>query len=67
MYMQPEEERFVTTELIRHATMTATPEDLILRLRALEAEGVRQVAFIPTPGSVESLAREFGEKIIARF
>jgi alkanesulfonate monooxygenase SsuD/methylene tetrahydromethanopterin reductase-like flavin-dependent oxidoreductase (luciferase family) len=67
MYMQPEEERFVTTELIRHATMTATPEDLILRLRALEAEGVRQVAFIPTPGSVESFAREFGEKIIARF
>ena len=36
-------------------------------LRALEAEGVCQVAFIPTPGSVDSFAREFGEKIIARF
>jgi 5,10-methylenetetrahydromethanopterin reductase len=67
MYMQPQEERFATPELIRHATMTATPEDLTLRLRALEAEGVRQVAFIPTPGSVDSFAREFGEKIIARF
>ena len=67
MYMQPGEERFVTPELIRHATMTATPEELILRLRALEAEGVRQVAFIPTPASVESFAREFGEKIIAHF
>ena len=67
MYMQAEKERFVTAELIRHATMTATPEDLILRLRALEAEGVRQVAFIPTPGSAESFACEFGEKIIARF
>lgn len=66
LYLQPGEERFVTAELIRHATMTATPQNLILRLRALEAEGVRQVAFIPTPDSVESFAREFGEEIIAR-
>jgi 5,10-methylenetetrahydromethanopterin reductase len=66
LYVQPGEERFVTAELIRHATMTATPQDLALRLSALEAEGVRQVAFIPTPASVESFAREFGEKIIAR-
>ena len=54
--------RFVTPELIRHATMTATPQDLIVRLRALEAEGVRQVAFIPTPASLESFARDFAEK-----
>jgi 5,10-methylenetetrahydromethanopterin reductase len=67
LYMQADEERFVTPELIRHATMTASPEDLILRLRALEAEGVRQVAFIPTPANVERFAREFGQKIIARF
>jgi 5,10-methylenetetrahydromethanopterin reductase len=66
LYLQPGEERFVTAELIRHATMTATPQDLISRLRALEAEGVRQVAFISTPDSVESFAREFGEEIIAR-
>jgi alkanesulfonate monooxygenase SsuD/methylene tetrahydromethanopterin reductase-like flavin-dependent oxidoreductase (luciferase family) len=67
LYMQPDEERFVTAELIRHATMTATPEELISRLRALEAEGVRQVAFIPTPAGVKRFTREFGEKIIARF
>jgi hypothetical protein len=67
IYMQPGEERFATAELIRHATMTATPADMISRLRALEAEGVRQVAFIPTPSSAERFAREFGEKVIARF
>lgn len=67
MYMQTGEERFVTAELIRHTTMTATPQDLIARLRALEAEGVRQVAFIPTPASVASFTREFGAKIIAAF
>jgi hypothetical protein len=67
IYMQPEEERFVTPELIRHATMTAAPTELLSRLRALEAEGVRQVAFIPTPSGLERFAREFGEKIIANF
>jgi len=67
IYIQPEEERFVTPELIRHTTMTSTPEALLLRLRTLEAEGVRQVAFIPTPSSLERFAREFGEKIIANF
>ena len=66
MCVQPEEERFVTAELIRHATMTATPEDLSLRLRALEVEGVRQVAFIPTPASFESFVRQLGEKVITR-
>lgn len=40
---------------------------MLLRLRALEAEGVRQVAFIPAPASVVSFAREFSEKIIVRF
>jgi alkanesulfonate monooxygenase SsuD/methylene tetrahydromethanopterin reductase-like flavin-dependent oxidoreductase (luciferase family) len=67
LYTQAAEERFVTPELIRHATMTATPQDLIVRLRALEADGVRQVAFIPTPSSLESFVREFAQGIIARF
>jgi alkanesulfonate monooxygenase SsuD/methylene tetrahydromethanopterin reductase-like flavin-dependent oxidoreductase (luciferase family) len=67
IYMQPEEERFVTPELIRHATMTATPAELLARLRALEAEGMRQVAFIPTPSGLDRFAREFGEKIIGNF
>ena len=67
LYVQPDEERFVSGELIRHATMSGTPEELILRLRALEAEGVRQVAFIPTASGVAEFAPEFAEKVIARY
>jgi alkanesulfonate monooxygenase SsuD/methylene tetrahydromethanopterin reductase-like flavin-dependent oxidoreductase (luciferase family) len=67
MYVQPGEERFITPELIRHATMTGTPQELLERLHALEAEGVRQVAFIPTASGTEPFAREFAEKIIACF
>lgn len=67
LYLQPGEEQFVTADLIRHATMTSTPDELLDRLRSLEREGVRQVAFIPTPDNLESFVREFGEMIIARF
>jgi alkanesulfonate monooxygenase SsuD/methylene tetrahydromethanopterin reductase-like flavin-dependent oxidoreductase (luciferase family) len=67
LYLQPDEERFVTADLIRHATMTSTPDDLLERLHSLEREGVRQVAFIPTPDTVESFIREFSERIIVPF
>ncbi len=67
IYVRPEEERFVTPEVIQTTTMTATPEDLLGRLRALEAQGVKQVAFIPPPEASSEFIREFGEKVIARF
>jgi alkanesulfonate monooxygenase SsuD/methylene tetrahydromethanopterin reductase-like flavin-dependent oxidoreductase (luciferase family) len=67
LYLQPEEARFVTPEVVRTTTMTATPDELVERLRALEAAGVKQVAFIPTPGAFTEFVREFSAKIIARF
>jgi 5,10-methylenetetrahydromethanopterin reductase len=67
LYLQPEEARFVTPEVVRATTMTATPEELVERLQALAAAGVRQVAFIPTPGMFTDFVREFGEKVIKRF
>ncbi len=67
LYLRPEEARFVTPEVVRTTTMTAPAEELVERLRALAAVGVRQVAFIPALGTFEGFVREFGEKIIARF
>ncbi len=67
LYVRPEEEPFVTEEVVRTTTMTATPQELLERLRALEAEGVRQVAFIPPPQAFTGFVRDFGEKVIARF
>jgi alkanesulfonate monooxygenase SsuD/methylene tetrahydromethanopterin reductase-like flavin-dependent oxidoreductase (luciferase family) len=67
MYLRPEEARFVTPEVVRATTMSSTPEELVERLRALAAAGVKQVAFIPTPETFESFVRECGEKVIAKF
>ncbi|MGH7961339.1 MAG: LLM class flavin-dependent oxidoreductase [Candidatus Binatia bacterium] len=67
LYVRPEEERFVTPAAIRTTTMTATAEELRERLHALEAAGVKQVAFLPRPEAFAEFAQEFGEKVIARF
>jgi alkanesulfonate monooxygenase SsuD/methylene tetrahydromethanopterin reductase-like flavin-dependent oxidoreductase (luciferase family) len=67
LYLQPEEARFVTPEVVRATTMTAPPEELIERLHALEAAGVKQVAFLPAMGTFESFVREFSEKVAAQY
>ena len=66
LYVRPEEERFVTPELIRDTTMTSPPQELCERIRALERAGVKQIAFIPPHGEFETFVREFNDKIIAR-
>jgi hypothetical protein len=67
IYVRSQEERFVTPEVIRATTMTAAAEDLLERLRALAAAGVKQVAFIPPPEAFSEFVRELGEQVIARF
>jgi alkanesulfonate monooxygenase SsuD/methylene tetrahydromethanopterin reductase-like flavin-dependent oxidoreductase (luciferase family) len=67
LYLRPDEERFATPELMRYTTMTSRPEELLERLRALNAGGVKQVAFIAAQSGYEEFVREFSEKIIARF
>jgi alkanesulfonate monooxygenase SsuD/methylene tetrahydromethanopterin reductase-like flavin-dependent oxidoreductase (luciferase family) len=67
LYLRPEEARFVTPEVVRATTMTASPEELRERLHALEAAGVKQVAFIPPLNGFESFVREFAEKVMAKY
>jgi 5,10-methylenetetrahydromethanopterin reductase len=66
LYVRPEEERFVTAELIRHTTMAAPPEELCERIRLLARGGVKQIAFIPPFGESDAFAREFSDQIMAR-
>jgi len=67
MYLQSDETRFATPEVIRTTTMTCAPGELVERLHALERAGVKQVAFIPAAGTFEEFVRELSEKVIAKF
>src|SRR5438132_991056 len=55
MWVRPEEERFVTPELIRMATFTATAPELRDRIRALGAAGYQQLAVQVVPGQEAAL------------
>src|SRR5437867_1207224 len=60
MWVRPEEERFVTPELIRMATFTATAPELRDRIRALGAAGYQQLAVQVVPGQEDAL-EDWGE------
>ena len=55
MCVRPEEERFVTPELIRMATFTATAAELRERVRAMAAAGYQQLAVQVVPGQEAAL------------
>ncbi len=60
VFVKPEEQRFVTAELIRRTTFTATEQELKQRVEALRDAGWNQLVFPITPGqehAIEDWAR----------
>lgn len=60
----PEEERFVTPEILERTCMIGTPEQLAARLRALEEAGLRQVMILPTLDRKEKVLRDVATKVM---
>ena len=50
MFVRDDERPFLTADLIRHATWTATAPELIERVAAIEAAGFSQIVFSILPG-----------------
>jgi 5,10-methylenetetrahydromethanopterin reductase len=59
VFVKPEERRFVTAELIRRTTFTATEQELTQRVEAMRAAGWSQIVFCITPGE-ERAIEDFG-------
>ena len=60
VFVKPEERRFVTAELIRRTTFTATERELAQRIEATRDAGWSQIVFCITPGeerAIEDFAR----------
>lgn len=55
MFLRPEEERFVTAEILRDMTFTATASELRERIRALRGAGAQQFAVFLVPGHEDAL------------
>jgi 5,10-methylenetetrahydromethanopterin reductase len=50
MFVRDDERKFLSADLIKAATWTATAPDLIQRIEALEAAGFCQIVFSILPG-----------------
>ena len=55
VFVKPEERRFVTAELIRRTTFTATEQELTQRIEALRDAGWNQLVIPITPGEERAL------------
>jgi hypothetical protein len=65
IYLRPGEEKYIEESLVR-TTLTGRPEEIIARIRALEAEGLKQIAIqVVTNG--REMIEEFGREVIAKY
>lgn len=64
-YVKPGEEAFITEEGIRR-TLTGPAEEIVARLKALEAAGVDNLAIQCVAESAEELIQEFSRDVISK-
>ena len=66
IYLKPGEEKYVDEGLVRGASMTGTAEEIIARIKALEAAGITQVAFQVVNHGREMI-EELSREVIAKY
>ena len=66
IYLKPGEERYCTEDLIRGMTLTGSGEEIVARLKALEAAGLKQVA-VQVVNDGPALIEEFSREVIAKY
>ncbi len=65
-YLESEEARFVTPELIRAFCIVGQPDEIIEQLLSLEREGLDGISFIPPVDERHSMHEAFAKQVIAR-
>lgn len=65
-YIDEDEARFITPELVQTFGIVGEPDAIIEQLNALEAEGLDAICFIPPGGNARGAYTAFAEDVIAR-
>ena len=63
-WVTPDEEQFLTAELIGHSCLVGTPEDLAVRIRALDDAGLDQIVLLPPLDEKDAVIRDVATKVI---
>jgi 5,10-methylenetetrahydromethanopterin reductase len=67
IYMKPGEERYVDETLVKTMTLTGRGEEIVARLKALEAAGVKQVAIQVVYPHGREMIEDFSREVIAKY
>ena len=65
-FLREGEEKYLTPDLIKLATLTGTPGEIIERIHVLEDAGITNTALNVCGTDGRQLIREFGNEIIAK-
>ncbi len=65
-FLDPEEARFITPEMIKTFTIAGQPEEMVEQLRSLERQGLDAINFIPPLDQAYRLIEDFARKVIDR-
>ena len=65
-YLDPEEARFITPELIKTFSIAGRPEEIIEQIRKLEIEGLNGINFIPTSKQQYRLIEDFAHYVMEK-
>jgi len=66
-YLVPEERRFITPEAIETWILAGEPDEIIAKLRAAEAAGLREITLLPPMDHARRVFRDFATHVIARY
>src|SRR5713101_6186942 len=65
-FVDPEEARFLTPELIEATCLTGAPERVVERLKGLESQGLSQIMLYPPLNRQYRVIEDFADRVMAR-
>jgi hypothetical protein len=67
-YLVPSERRYITPAMIRASGgLVGEPDELIERLRGMEAAGLKEVTLLPPMAAARANFKDFAELVMARY
>lgn len=65
-YLDPEEARFITPDVIRNFCIAGQPEEIVDQLKELERQGLNAISFIAPLNQQYRLIEDFAETVMSR-
>ena len=65
-YLDPDEARFITPEIIKNFCIAGQPEEIVEQLKTLESEGLDGIIFSQPADTMFRLTEDFARKVIAK-